>query len=222
MAAATTLLLASAAVTTGAAVAKSIAGSSMASEAKQAIEGYERQELVNAYEKLAPSTAGAELQAENLMRTTATLSEQAGEMGARGTVGLGSKIMEQETQVSRQIAAQLDEQRANIDRLAASGEMGIQKMRESREQQELAALGQMYQTGRQDMWSGITEATKSLTPLLLTGGDAFASSGGGDNTKVGSNLMTPQTARASLDSAISVGSFVNPSFGMFNSSQFLE
>lgn len=216
MAAATTAILAgTAALTAGAAVAKSISGASMASEAKSAIEGYQRQDLENAYAKLAPSTAGAELQAENLMRTTATLSEQAAGMGARGTVGMGGQIAEMETQQSRQIAAQLDEQKANLARLAASGEMEVQKMQEQREQQELAALGTMYQVGRQDMWSGITEATKSALPLALS---ANASLPGATTA----NTMPTAALTSSVDAGIGAASAINPAFGMFNSSQFLE
>lgn len=195
----TTLLLAGAAVTTGAAVAKSISGSKMASEAKDAINDFERQDIENAYAKLAPSTAGAELQAENLMRTTATLSEQAGETGARGTVGMGGEILKMETQASREIAAQLDEQKATLDKLAASGEMQTQAIREQRENQELAALGQMYQTGRQDMWSGITEASKGLSNVLgMAGGGG---GGGGPMFPAGtqaSNQFMPELSQSNF------------------------
>lgn len=177
MAAATTALIVGGAVMAGAGAAKSITGAKQAKKARKAIENYEYQELTNAYSNLAPSTAGAELQAETIARQSATMTEQASKLGARG-VAMSGQIAEMETQGMRQIAATLDQQQAEYDRLIAAGEMERQQMIESRSRQELAGLGQMYNVGQQNLWGGIGDIVQGgLTAGagLFGGGGLFGS-----------------------------------------------
>lgn len=147
-------------------IGQMISGASRANKAKKALENYQRQELKNVTEGLRVSTLGAEMQTQEAQRRFATTVEALQAGGVRGLVGGLGAAEKQQQQVQQQIGANLDQQQAQIDRMRAQDEANIRSMQESREQQEIAGLGQEQAAGRQLLNSGISG-------LMQTGQAAF-------------------------------------------------
>ena len=130
-------------------------GSQDAKSAKNAINNYKRQELNNAAEGMQVSTLGADRQREDQSRLASTQISALQGAGARGLVGGLGRVEAAGQAVSQSIAANLDSQQKDIDQLRYQDEQNIRTMRETREQQDLAALSSQYNAGKQQMWDGI-------------------------------------------------------------------
>jgi hypothetical protein len=153
---------ASAAIAGVGGIVKGITGARQASEARRAIESYQRQELTNVYGDLSVSTLGSDLQREELARATATGVEALQQAGVRGLIGGIGQVQAQNNLTSRQIAADLDMQQQQIDRLRAQDNATIRALQEQREAQDLAGLGQQLNVGQQNLFSGIGDVTRSF------------------------------------------------------------
>lgn len=141
-------------------IAKTIMGANQASQARKAIENYQRQELQNQFEGVSVSTLGADLQREEMARATATGVEALRSAGVRGLVGGLGSLQQGVNLQSRQIAADLDIQQQRIDFARAQDAVRIQRMQENREEQDLAGYGQQLAVGQQNMFSGIGDLTQ--------------------------------------------------------------
>lgn len=177
-------------ISAGASVGQMVGGRKMAREARKEIDDYQRQDLTNPYEGLQVSTLGADRQRQDLARSIATLANQAAMGGSRAILGLAPQLLAQQNQQTAQIAAELDQQEKQRQQLIARGNEMVQNMTEVREQQDLAGLGQMWQTGR-------AETMNSVNNLVQTGlstANAFANMQNGGNSGttntggVGSNI----------------------------------
>lgn len=217
MPAATTILLATGlAVGAASSTAQVIQGSKQQKAAKKALDNFQATEIENAYKNLAPSTAGAELQAETVSRQAATMSEQAGKAGARGVVGASGQIAEFETQNMRQIAAYLDERQKEYQTLIAQGEMQAQQLKVQQEGQELAGIGNLMNVGQQNLFGGLN----NLANTAISASSLFAGTGGkaGDWFQ-GKNLPKAQSLGIeSID--LTSGNTVTPPTKLPN--QFME
>ena len=137
------------------AITKAVSGASEARRAREALANYRRQELRNVYEGLGVSTLGANLRREEAARMAATSIDALQASGTRGVLGGIGGVQQQSNLVNRQIAADLDEQQKQLDRLRAQDQARIRQIQEQREAEDLQGLGQQLQTGRQDFLSGI-------------------------------------------------------------------
>lgn len=136
-------------------IAKAVSGASEARRAREALANYRRQELRNVYEGVGVSTLGADLRREEAARLAATSIDALQASGARGVLGGIGGVQQQSNLVNRQIAANLDEQQKQLDRLRAQDQARIRQIQEQREVADLQGLGQQLQTGRQDLFSGL-------------------------------------------------------------------
>lgn len=163
MPATTTILLAASA---GMGAAQAIGGAVKTKRAKEALKNFRRQELKNVADELRVSTLGADLQTEESQRRFATSVDALRSAGVRGLLGgLGQQeLMQQRLQA--QIAAGLDMQQIEIDRLRAQDEATIRGMMESRDEQEIAGLAEELAYGRQMTQAG-------LQNIMETGGAAI-------------------------------------------------
>lgn len=143
-----------------------IGGAKRARKARKAIQNYQRQSLQNVYEGLSVSTMGADLQREEANRALATTVNAARRMGTRG-LGMATNAMRNNSQIMRNIGANLDQQRVNLDRAIASDDARIRQMQERREESDLAGLGQEYNVGRQEAAQGFTGAGNALFNAAL-------------------------------------------------------
>jgi hypothetical protein len=137
------------------AITKAVSGASEERKAREALANYRRQELRNVYEGVGVSTLGADLRREEAARLAATSIDALQASGTRGVLGGIGGVQQQSNLVNRQIAADLDEQQKQLDRLRAQDQARIRQIQEQREAEDLQGLGQQLQTGRQDFLSGI-------------------------------------------------------------------
>lgn len=122
-------------------------GADMAEKAKSDIENFKRQELDNVYKDLSVSTLGADIRREESARATATAADLLAKAGSRGVVGGVQGLVQSSQMESARIAAYMDEQKKELDRLVASDEATIRGIQEQRDYADLAGLGSMYQIG---------------------------------------------------------------------------
>ena len=173
VATATAIALGSAAIGAGTGIAGAISQGKQAKNYQKQIENYQRQTLVNPYADLQVSTLGADRQREDLARTMTTYGNLAAMSGTRGIASLLPNLTQTQNDQTAKIAANLDEQQRQIDQLKAQGEMQIQDMTEQRENNDLLALGQAYQTARAQEQQDINQIAQSIGALGYAAGNGL-------------------------------------------------
>lgn len=160
---------AGAAVSAGGALSKAISGAQRARKMQDAIANYQRQELTNQVRgQIGVSTLGADLQREEMARSTATSVDALASGGVRGMVGGIGRIQQANNYAQREIGADLDRQQQQIDQMAIQDDQRIRDMQERREEQDLAGMGAELNAARQDQYSGIGDIGQSLMSVGLT------------------------------------------------------
>ncbi len=130
--------------------------------AKKAMDNYKTQPLTNKAENLTVSTRGADLAKEGQARLQAGQIDALRGSGLRGLGFLG-RVEEGSQRVYDRISTNLDEQQKAIDREVMNEDIKIRQMKESRQQQDLAALSSQYNAGNQQMWDGTSNALQSAS-----------------------------------------------------------
>ncbi len=179
MAVITTAVIAGVAVAGG--VYKTVKGAKEERDAKNAIAGYERQGLENAYEDARVSTLGADLRREELGRTIATGTEALRGAGARGLIGGLGRLTQQSNTLNREIASDLDRQQTELERRRAEDEARIRSIREQRDISNLAGLGAKFQEGRRTQASGLQDISSGIG--TAAGGFGGASAGASEGAR---------------------------------------
>lgn len=136
-------------------LAQAISGESRRVKAKRALENFQRQELKNVTEGLRVSTLGAELQTEAAQQRFATSVDALRSGGVRGLVGGLGRVEQAQGQQQRVIAADLDRQQMQIDRMGAMDEARIRQMQEQRESAQIAGLGSEMAAGARSVQAGL-------------------------------------------------------------------
>lgn len=189
-----------AAVMVAGAVAQAVIGANQAKKAKDALKDYNRQKLGNVAERIEISTRGAELQRTELARAAATSIQALQMAGTRGVVGgLGTTHKAVAVQ-SEKIAADLDRQEKERQKLIAQDDARIRDMIERREEQDLAGIGQQLATGQQNMMSGIQGAGSAMAGMggmMGTGAQPGGMAGGmaGGGTQFMGNIGAGQSTQ---------------------------
>ena len=151
-------------------------GKSMEQAGQRGIDGFEWEELKNPYKDLQVSTLGSDLRTEESARVSATAIEAGRSGGTRGIAATVGRTVAQSNQVSREIAANLDEKQKAIDMAAAGDDVNIRNMTEKRQGDELAGYGNMIDVGRDMRHSGYGDlvavggAIDSAAMMAATGG----------------------------------------------------
>lgn len=161
-------------------ISNMISGAKQASDAKNALENYERQKLENVAEGLQVSTLGSDLQREEQARLASSQVASAREGGARTMIGGLGRVQQGNQLVNRQIGADLDAQQKAIDQMRAEDEARIRAIQENREIADVAALSSQYNTGQQVKANGMSQGIQGLSTL----GSAFGSRYGGETPQV--------------------------------------
>ena len=143
-------------------------GMKQTSDAKSALENYERQELENAYKDIPISLLGSNLRREDASQTTANLTQSAQESGVRGVIGALPKIQMQNNESSRQNQIDVDNQVQKRNYAIAGDEQRVRQMQERRENADLAGIGQQLAVGQQNTMAGISGAFNGLG--MMAGG----------------------------------------------------
>lgn len=153
-------------------------GISRKRKAQKALKNFRRQELQNVTKDMRVSTLGAELQAREQARRFSTSVDALRSGGVRGVVGgLGRQEMIQQMGTQR-IAADLDRQQTNIDRMRAMDEARIRSMQEQRETGAIRGLGMEIASADSQLQKGamglanVAASTASFIPGTIGGGAA--------------------------------------------------
>lgn len=179
------------------------------SDAKDAINDFQRQDLNNPFKNIQISTLKSEQQTEANNVNFATSVDALQRSGTRGVLAGIPRINQQNVLLQNLISADLDKQDKERQVLIARGEENIRAIREGRESKALAGLGQQLQTARQDSATGISN--------LVSGGLALGSA---LNTQpANATINTSETSGASLNSFDSSG-FDSFNFGSDNATSF--
>lgn len=150
-----------AAIGVGISIYQGVKASKDRKEAQEAIENYDRQDLVNPYLSLDKyPTQAVQLQKE------ANERELAANVSLAARSGRGLQMMPQATSVynrrSREIAADVEQYQYERQKLILQGEQQKISMQEQREMQDIAGLGQLNAVAAQNQNSAMVSAGNSL------------------------------------------------------------
>lgn len=175
-------------------------GRLMAAKAQEKIDNFEHQELYNAYDEVGVSRMGADLRREEMGRSMATSVQALRSGGVRGVVGGIGQLNAQNQYNNAMIAADLDRQNKELNRLRAQEDARILSIKENREIQELGGYGQMLNVGLQTKWqgqAGVANAVQSGTSIAgnyMSGG--YGATGWGNGAVGAGKNATPYVAPA--------------------------
>jgi hypothetical protein len=155
MPAAVAVPLISTAVSAGTSLLQTSAANRQAKKTQEAIDNYQRKDIVNPNLGLQVSTLGADRQREDLSRSIATMANQAAMGGSRAILGLAPNMIGQQMQQDQQIAGNLDQQEAQRQAAVAQGEGMVMQMNDQRENNDLLGLGNQLNVARQERANGI-------------------------------------------------------------------
>jgi hypothetical protein len=143
---------------------RSAKGAKMARNAQKAIDTYKRQKLQNSFGDVGVSRLGADYMAEQNARNMAQGVDALRTGGMRG-LGMIGQLQSNSYRNLQNSAADLDRQRTAIDMARAQDDSRMRAMQERREEQDLAGLGRMLDTGRQDQMGGLQDFSQGLLGL---------------------------------------------------------
>jgi hypothetical protein len=158
-------------------IIQSSQGAREARRARRAIESYERGPLENVARGMQVSRMGADLAAEEQARLGATSVDALRRAGTRGLIGGLGRLSQQSNVFNRQLGADLDRQQRELDMLEAQDEAAIRAIREERDRQTLAGLGQQLQTGRSMQQQGLQTAIGGFSQAIGSIGGAIGGVG---------------------------------------------
>ena len=153
--------LISTAVSAGTSILQTSKANKQAKKTQQAIDNYQRQDIVNPNLGLQVSTLGADRQREDLSRSIATMANQAAMGGSRAILGIAPNLLNAQLQQGQQIAGNLDQQEAQRQAAVAQGEGMVTQMMEQRENADLAGLGNQLNVARQERANGINNLVQT-------------------------------------------------------------
>lgn len=138
-------------------------------KAKDAAAKMKKPSITNPYANLDISTVGADFQGQQALRSTATQTAALSQAGGRG-MSFIPQVSQQGALTSQQIAANLDMQRKERDRLIASGEQYKEQAEMGLYQQEMGGLAAQYSAGQQNAMGGLQMAGGLLASGFSEGG----------------------------------------------------
>lgn len=153
--------LISTAVSAGTSLLQTSAANRQAKKTQEAIDNYQRQDIVNPNLGLQVSTLGSDRQREDLNRSIATMANQAAMGGSRAILGIAPNLLNAQLQQGQQIAGNLDQQEAQRQAAVAQGEGMVTQMMEQRENADLAGLGNQLNIARQERANGINNLVQT-------------------------------------------------------------
>lgn len=146
-------------------------------DAKNALNNYNRQDLSksNAFDNTPISTVGSDLMRQESQQTSANVVNALQGMGTRGIAMLPG-VVANTNAVNQEARGYLDNQINVRNNAIANDNIDIRRMKEERENADLAGIGNQMQVGSQNMWSGIRGAGASLMSAATNmGGNATSS-----------------------------------------------
>ena len=143
-------------------LAQTVSGVINKSKAKKEIDALQAPELDNAFTDIQISTVGSDIMKEQNAITTSNLINSAQSGGVRSVMGSIPKIQAFNNTANQETRKYIDDQVIDRNYAIAREDARLLNMEENRYQQELQGLGQMYNSGNQQMWSGIKGMSDSM------------------------------------------------------------
>lgn len=134
-------------------------------KAKADMNEYERADLVNAFENMPVSTIGSDLMTDELNRGTASIIDALQQGGSRSVTAGIPRVQSMLTQGGQQVRNYIDQQVQIRDKLIAEDNANLRSIKENRDQQNLAGISSLYNSGNQDVWSGMLGLASSASAL---------------------------------------------------------
>ena len=119
-------------------------------------------ELSNPYANLRVSTLGADQASQNQSQQNANIIQAAQRGGVRAMASVTPQLTQSNIEQNRNIAANLDQQFVQNDRLEAQGAERIRNMHEARYNNTLAGLQAERSAGLQDTYTGLGQLGVTL------------------------------------------------------------
>jgi len=158
------------------------------------LDAYQRQNLQesNPYKNIQLFTAGSDMMRDDAARNMATAMNSIGNAGTRAIIGATPKLLAEQNNVNRELQKGIEDQQMKRAYAIAGDETRIRDLQESRENNDLAGLGNAINTARQDknmgfntMLNGAMFAASSMKGQI--GKDPENPYDKGDNTNSGMN-----------------------------------
>lgn len=175
----------------GLATYKTIDENNKKKKAAKALEKLQQPELKNVAENLRVSTIGADTQRQEQGRLASSQMETLRGAGTRGIFGGASMVESGNQKVSANIAANLDEQQKNIDKMVAEDNQNIRNIREDRHNANVSALSSQYNAANVGQQQGMANMMQSAAMA----GQAYAAGQEGttEGQRATEEAVTPTT-----------------------------
>jgi hypothetical protein len=144
------------------------------------LDAYNRVPNRNAFEDLRVSTRGAVMQQEASAQRTASALYNLRRSGANAIFAGTGNVLKEDNQVNQFTGGNLDQMQTRNDELRAQGAMRVQDMKELREREDLAGLGNAVNVANHNMWGGVSD--------IVGGAGVLASEFGGSKSSDNSDL----------------------------------
>lgn len=141
-------------------------GGKLKRESEAGLADFTEQELVNAYENVAPSMEAERLANINISKQLSTVSDVASGMDASTAMSMLSKGVEQSQQGMNEVVSSMMDKEFQADLMRAQDEVNIRNVVEKREQNRLASLMAQKNAGMQME----TASIKDLGGLAISTG----------------------------------------------------
>lgn len=159
-------LVAVAAVGAGLSVYQTIDAKKKEKEAKQAADQYKRQELTNPAQNIQVSTRGSDLQKEAVNTQVSTALDGLRFGGSRAIMGGMPNLYDFMMRSNQQIAANLDQQENDNQKIIADGNASVQRLNEQRERDDLLGIGNAISVANNQYNGGITNTIQSGSAMI--------------------------------------------------------
>ncbi len=118
--------------------------------------------LTNVADGMQVSTLGSDLQKEQQAQLATTQTAALQDGGTRALLGGLGRVTANSQDVNANIAANLDQQKNQIEQIKAEDEANIRATKENRKNAKLAALSSQYNAASQNAAQGISNAVQGL------------------------------------------------------------
>jgi len=148
--------------------------------AADALANLQQPELKNVAENMTVSTMGADLQKEEQARLAATQVDALAGSGTRGIIGGIGRVEAGNQKVNAEVAANLDQQQKDIDKMYANDEQNIRNINEDRHNANVSALSSQYDAANNSQKQNIGNIVQSAG--MIAGGISAAKGTGATTT----------------------------------------
>jgi hypothetical protein len=178
--------------------AKFFEGRKMQRRAQEFIDNFKFEKQINPAESISLATEATNRRLEQVQANSANMIDALQQGGARSVIGGAGRVQQATNQAALDVLSGLEQQEINRQYAIAQGEAENQRVRQAREEQELAGYGQMLNLGQQMKYAGVSDLLNTsgfIGQMPAMGGTDTprpkVSTVGGNITPAGIPLLQP-------------------------------